>query len=121
MSIKIYKYKKSYYAEIVLDDDEKVFELVSDISRQYGLPKYTLFNSIGSEFLAYKYRNEKGFNLLNTNKYNSVRIPGEYGYGNVKVITEYLLRDFRKARTPKQIAKCTYNWKWFLDYGDNLK
>lgn len=86
----IYQYHKCFYVKVFFEDGEELEE-VSDISKMYGFPKYTIFSS-DEQFIDIEYEKDPEFKLfIKEKRYALVRITGQYAYADVDVINKKFL------------------------------
>lgn len=93
------------WIEIELDNAPE-FEQVSDISREYYLPKGTLYDSTGSEFLSFDYRDElekigTGYELMKI----GASVDFQYGYARKKSLERMIMNCVNQIETIKDLKK----------------
>lgn len=93
------------WIEIELDNTSE-FEQVNDISKEYYLPKGTLYDSTGSEFLSYNYKNElekigTGYELIKI----GISVDFEYGYTRKKSLEKMIMNCVNQIETIKDLKK----------------
>ena len=111
----IYRYHKHFYVKVFFEDGEELEE-VSDISKMYGFPKYTIFSS-DEQFIDIEYEKDPECKLfIKEKRYALSRIASEYVYADVDVINKKIFNDYRKCTNIKQLAKLYSKYDWYLPY-----
>lgn len=111
----IYQYNNRFYVKAFFEDGEELEE-VSDISKRYGFPKYTIFSS-DEQFIDIKYEKDPGCKLfIKEKRYALSRIASEWVYADVDVINKKIFNEYRKCTNIKQLAKLYSKYDWYLLY-----
>ena len=115
----LFKEKGCYWLSVSLDNALSgvcALERVCDISKEYGLPKGSVFDS--SDDIWEVLITCKSFKrLLKVDEgYKLARVQCQYVYVKPKEMQNRVIADFVKCHSYKQIVKFYLKWKWYLSY-----
>lgn len=113
----IYKINNKYYTKVLFDGEQIAsIERIEDISKKFYLPKETLFTSTDNfeddEILKIQSRKPiaTNYKLLQLNSKDA-----QYAYYNKKVITDYIMLQFKKACTFSKLLNVHAKYGFILD------
>jgi len=116
----IYKINSEYYTKVIFDNEKEVYlERIQDISKQFYLPKNSIFTSSDEliniiEFDRKNFKNKKPI-LKNYELFEINIEDAQYAYLNMKVIKNYITMQFHIAITFNDILKTHKKYSWLLD------
>lgn len=106
------KENKSLWVEVYLDgDDCNTLEGTCDVSKDFGLPERTLYESGDAEFISLDNVDLSRYKKVNQDKDKCLKVPSfmgthyDYVYGNASQVREFLLAEFKKAKTFEDYQK----------------